>query len=80
MFADDNERKVYTIRRRTKEKISVADWQHNPVITAEPMIFTPGEVTSGSTEACHSYQKCVAEKRRNFCFAEHIRQDGTVDR
>ena len=80
MFAAGNDRKVYKIRRRTKEKISVDVWQHNPVITVEPMIFTPGEVTSGSTKECHSYQKCVPEKLHNYCFAEHIRQDGTVDR
>ena len=42
MFAAGNDRKVYKIRRRTKEKISVVDWQHNPVITSEPMTFTPG--------------------------------------
>ena len=31
MFAASNDRKVYRIRRRTKEKISVVDWQHNKI-------------------------------------------------
>ena len=56
MFAAGNDRKVYKIRHQTKEKFSVVDWQHNPVVTSEPMIFTPGKVTSGSTKECHSYQ------------------------
>lgn len=79
MFAAGNDRKVYKIRRRTKEKISVVDWQHNPVITSEPMTFTPGRSPQVRPKSV-TLIKSVPEKLHNYCFAEHIRQDGTVDR